>query len=270
MVPGLSRQRVDQRLRLAALPRIPFAEDFLEDAARALGIAHIDVRAREVELRSDLRERLRIDGGGLFGSRRLVVAAHVRADVEIDRRGARLENSGLERRGVRLLDGIAAVERGREIIEVEIEIALASGRDGDRFDRPLEDLGAHGSIFETRREHRRVTVAEYCRAAVLDFSIFLVENLRHSRRGKKIGLDTDLQLLAGIAFGLVGRRRVTEVFRQVLDVVEIEAEIVEVELGRELSGVPALFFADPRAFERRRPAARRARRSGGRGRARSP
>src|SRR5688572_14997841 len=47
---ALRAQDVDQTLRLAALIRIAFVEHLLENAARTLWVAHVDIRTREVEL----------------------------------------------------------------------------------------------------------------------------------------------------------------------------------------------------------------------------
>src|SRR5690606_14308548 len=58
---SVTRERVDQALRLAPLPGIAFVEHLFENAARALRVAHVDVRPREVELRADLGHRMRIE-----------------------------------------------------------------------------------------------------------------------------------------------------------------------------------------------------------------
>src|SRR5690606_33758256 len=81
---SLSGERVDQTLRLAALPGVALVEHFLEDAARTLRIAHVDVGPREIELRADLRHRVRVEHAALdrFG----LLCRIVGADVEIDRR----------------------------------------------------------------------------------------------------------------------------------------------------------------------------------------
>src|SRR5690606_17357183 len=126
------RERVDQTLGLATLPGVAFVEHFLEDAARALGIAHVDVRPREIELRADLGHRMRIERA----ADRALLHRLVDADVEIDRRRfVGSEDLGLEPRRARLLDRVTAGERAREIVEIEVEPAVAIGRGRRRIER---------------------------------------------------------------------------------------------------------------------------------------
>src|SRR5690606_24901181 len=132
---ALRAQRIDQALRLAALARVAFVEHFLEDAARAFGIAHVDVRAREIELRADLGHRLRIERLAA------VVVARIEADVEIDRRIAAAEHVGTER--PRLLHRVAAVQRGREVVEIEVDVvALAQSLHELRIARRFVEIVA--------------------------------------------------------------------------------------------------------------------------------
>src|SRR3954471_7394966 len=49
-------QRLYQALRFLLLRSGAFRQNFVEDVARPVRIAHVDVRAREVELGSDFRE----------------------------------------------------------------------------------------------------------------------------------------------------------------------------------------------------------------------
>src|SRR5690606_21960867 len=125
-----ARQRVDQTLRLTALPGVSLLENLLENASGPVRIAHIDIGAREVELRADLGHRVRIERAEILGAGRIVAADRLVADIELDRRRAAvLEELALDRRP-RLLDRIAAGERGGKGVEIEIETGIRRSRLG--------------------------------------------------------------------------------------------------------------------------------------------